>query len=94
MLKKFHSIISVPQETPVQTVNIPLPTGGFEMVFLVVFGLSELLPFLGGRFKKYNGAIQSVVRLIGMLKPFRKEDEAVAKLKADLEAMKQTINDI
>lgn len=88
----INSLISVPSETPVQTINVPLPTGGFELVLLIVFAISEILPALGGRFKKYNGVIQSIVRLIAMVKPFRKEDEAVAQLKADLEAMKKILD--
>lgn len=88
----LNSLISVPSETPVQTINVPLPTGGTELVLLIVFGISEVLPFLGGRFKKYNGAIQGIVRLVSMVKPFRKEDEAVAQLRADLEAMKQILD--
>ena len=88
----LQSLISVPSETPVQTLNVPIPTGGTELVLLVVFAFSELLPFLGGRFKKYNGVIQSMVRLISMLKPFRKEDDAVTRLKADLEEMKKILD--
>lgn len=88
---KLDSIIGVPSETPVQTLNIPIPTGGTELVLLAVFALSEALPFLGGRFKKYNGVIQGISRLISMLKPFRREDEAVAKLKEEILELQEAL---
>ena len=88
----LKALISVPSDTPVQTVSIPLPTGGVESVLLIAFALGEILPFLGGPFKKFNGVTQSLVRLISLAKPFRREDEAVAQLKTELEALKKALD--
>ena len=87
----FKSLVGVPSDTPVQTVSIPLPTGGTELTLLIAFAIGEILPFLGGPFKKFNGVTQGLLRLLSLAKPFRREDEAVAQLKTELEALKQTL---
>jgi len=88
----LQSFISVPSNTPVQTVSIPLPADGTSLVLLIAFALGEILPFLGGPFKKFNGVTQSLVRLISLAKPFRREDEAVAQLKTELQALKKALD--
>jgi hypothetical protein len=87
----FKSLVGVPSDTPVQTVSIPLPTGGTELALLIAFAIGEILPFLGGPFKEFNGITQGFLRLLSLAKPFRREDEAVAQLKAELEAIKKTL---
>ena len=88
----LQSLIGVPSDTPVQTINVPLPTDSMSLVLLIAFAIGEILPFLGGRFKQFNGLAQTLVRLLSIAKPFRKEDEAVAKLKAELAALKTTLD--
>jgi hypothetical protein len=88
----FKSLVGVPSDTPVQTVSIPLPTGGTELTLLIAFAIGEILPFLGGPFKKFNGVTQGFLRLLSLAKPFRREDEAVAQLKTELEAIKKAFD--
>ena len=87
-----HPIIGVPSGPPVQTVTIPIPTGGTELTFLLAFALSELLPFLGGRFKAINGLSQGLLSILSLAKPFRKEDEAIRQLKAEIEELKVALS--
>jgi len=91
-LLPLKSIVGIPSDTPVQTVSIPLPADGTSLALLIAFALGEILPFLGGPFKKFNGVTQSLVRLISLAKPFRREDEAVAQLKTELEALKKALD--
>lgn len=88
----LKSLVGVPSDTPVQTVSIPLPTDSTGLVLLIAFAVGEILPFLGGRFKKFNGITQGLLRLLSLAKPFRREDEAVAQLKAELAALKKTFD--
>ena len=85
----FTSFVGVPSDTPVQTVSLPIPTGGTELTLLIAFTIGEILPFLGGPFKKVNGITQGFLHLLSLAKPFRREDEAVAQLKTELEALKK-----
>ena len=88
----IKALVGVPSDTPVQTVSIPLPADATGLVLLIAFAIGEILPFLGGPFKKFNGVTQGLLRLLSLAKPFRKEDEAVAQLKAELEAIKKTVD--
>jgi hypothetical protein len=79
---------------------LPAPSGSdvagaldpVGVVFLLLFAFDELLPFLGGRFKRFNGILQSISELIAMARPLRREDDRIESLKAELEALRQQIS--
>jgi hypothetical protein len=57
--------------------------------FLVLFLVDELIPFLP---IKGNNFVQVAQGIIGQLKLFRKEDDAIRALKVKLEAIKEEIS--
>ncbi|QQG31347.1 hypothetical protein S2L_52 [Cyanophage S-2L] len=78
---------------------LPAPTGAdvgsldpLGVVFLVLFALDELLPFLGGRFKRFNGVLQSFTQLVAMARPLRREDEQIEAIRKDLESLRDQIS--
>jgi hypothetical protein len=78
---------------------LPAPTGSdvgaldpVGVVFLLLFALDEFLPFLGGRFKRFNGIFQSLTELIAMARPLRREDDRLDALKEELEALRRQIS--
>jgi accessory gene regulator protein AgrB len=56
--------------------------------FLVLFLVDELIPFLP---VKGNNFVQVAQGIIGQLKLFRKEDDAIRALKVKIEELKQEI---
>ena len=79
---------------------LPAPTGAdvagavdpLSVVFVLLFALDEALPFLGGRFKRFNGLLQSLSELIKMARPLRREDDRIDALKRELEALRRQIS--
>jgi len=84
------AVIGVPP-TPTQTITIPIPADTTSLVLLLAFGVSELLPFVAKKYPRFHGVIQSIVSLISVAKPFRREDEALEQLRAELEELKATV---
>jgi len=60
-------------------------------MFVALFALGEILPFLGGRFKRFNGILQSISQLIDLARPIRREDDRIEALKQELEALRRQI---
>ena len=88
-------------QTLIQQISpLPAPSGAdvagaldpVGVAFVLLFLLDELLPFLGGRFKRFNGLAQSLGELINMARPLRREDDRIEALKAELEALRQQIS--
>lgn len=57
--------------------------------FLALFILDEIIPYLP---IKGNNFVQAARGLIGQLKGFRKEDDAVSAVKAKLEEIKKEVD--
>jgi hypothetical protein len=85
------AVIGVPSAPPVQTINIPIPSDPLAVVLLVLFAIDEVLPFLGGRFKRFNGVLQSLSVVLRAIKPLRSEDEAIEQLRVELEELKKQV---
>lgn len=83
-----YATIAQAQPLPPPADGVAGPIDPTAAVFALLFMLDEILPFLGGRFKKFNGVFQSLSLLIRMAKPMRKEDEQVEALRQELAEMR------
>lgn len=60
------------------------------LLFLVLFLVSEVLPYTR---LKDNGIAQLVLHAAKTLKPFRKEDDKIARIKAQIEQIQSELKD-
>lgn len=71
--------------------SVEVPSDPIALTFIVLFAASELL---GLSKLKANGVIQLLLRLVGSLKPIRKEDDLVLNLRQDIEELTQSVTEL